>query len=103
MVLAKDDACGGGLKVIDIPEGVKPKVPATWPGVPLLIDSPDYPTTLEGDAVAIERIRVSWTMHESLGVNMAGLEVALNLLDRWQDERRQTRRLLSELRERLRQ
>lgn len=53
VVLAKDDACGGGLKVIDIPEGASPRVPATWPGVPLLIDSPDYPTTLKDDAVAV--------------------------------------------------
>ena len=53
VVLAKDAACGGGLKVIDIPDGTKPKLPPTWPGVPLLIDSPDYPTTLKGDAVAV--------------------------------------------------
>ena len=54
VVLAEDKACGGGLKVIDIPEGTKPKVPETWPGVPLLIDSPDYPTTFEGDTVDVE-------------------------------------------------
>lgn len=54
VVLAADKACGGGLKVIDIPEGAKPKVPATWPGVPLLIDSPEYPTAFEGDRVDVE-------------------------------------------------
>ena len=54
VVLAQDKACGVGLKVIDIQEGAKPKVPATWPGVPLLIDSPDYPTTFRGDAVDVE-------------------------------------------------
>lgn len=54
VVLAEDKACGGGLKVIDIPEGAKPKLPATWPGVPLLIDSPEYPTTFKGDAVDVE-------------------------------------------------
>lgn len=53
VVLAEDKACGGGLKVIDIPEGTKPKVPETWPGVPLLIDSPEYPTTFRGDAVDV--------------------------------------------------
>ncbi len=43
VVLAPDDACGkGALKVKDIPEGAKPKLPKTWPGVPLLIDSPGY-------------------------------------------------------------
>lgn len=54
VVLAKDPACGGGLKVVDIPKGSKPKVPPTWPKVPLLIDSPDYPTTVRGDAVQVE-------------------------------------------------
>jgi hypothetical protein len=53
VVLAEDKACGGGLKVIDIPQGSKPKVPATWPNVPLLIDSPEYPTTFKGDAVDV--------------------------------------------------
>ncbi len=43
VVLGPDEACGkGALKVKDIPEGAKPKLPATWPGLPLLIDSPGY-------------------------------------------------------------
>ena len=54
VVLAEDKACGGGLKVIDIPEGAKPKVPETWPGVPLLIDSPEYKTTFKGDTVDVQ-------------------------------------------------
>lgn len=53
VVLAQDKACGGGLKVIDIPAGAKPKVPPTWPNVPLLIDSPDYPTSFKGDTVDV--------------------------------------------------
>ena len=53
VVLAQDKACGAGLKVIDIPEGSKPKVPPTWPNVPLLIDSPDYPTSFKGDTVDV--------------------------------------------------
>lgn len=54
VVLTKDEACGAGLKVVDIPEGSKPKVPPTWPKVPLLIDSPTYPTTFTGDTVEVE-------------------------------------------------
>ncbi|MBY0242292.1 MAG: hypothetical protein K2X55_23565 [Burkholderiaceae bacterium] len=43
VVLTPDDACGkDALKVKDIPPGTKPKLPKTWPGVPLLIDSPGY-------------------------------------------------------------
>lgn len=47
-------ACPGGLKVVDTPKGATPKVPKTWPGVPLLIDSPDYSTTLKDDTVDVE-------------------------------------------------
>lgn len=54
VILAEDTACGGGLKVVDIPAETKPKVPSTWPGVPLLIDSPDYPTSFTGDTVDVE-------------------------------------------------
>ncbi len=54
VVLAEDKTCGGGMKVIDIPQGTKPRVPETWPGVPLLIDSPEYPTAFKGDAVNVE-------------------------------------------------
>lgn len=53
VVLAKDQSCGGGLKVVDIPKDAKPKLPENWPGAPLLIDSPDYQTTLSGDAVEV--------------------------------------------------
>lgn len=43
VVLGPDDACGkGALKVLDIKDGTRPKLPKTWPGVPLLIDSPGY-------------------------------------------------------------
>ncbi len=54
VVLGEDAACPGGLKVIDIPEGTTPMVPPTWPEVPLLIDSPDYPTTFAGNMVEVK-------------------------------------------------
>ncbi|MFC4237268.1 hypothetical protein ACFOY8_18840 [Thalassospira xianhensis] len=53
VVLTKDEACGGGLKVVDIPAGTTPKVPPTWPGVPILIDSPEYETVFDGDTVDV--------------------------------------------------
>lgn len=53
VVLNEDKACPGGLKVKDIPAGAKPKVPETWPGAPILIDSPDYETVLGSDVVEI--------------------------------------------------
>lgn len=43
VVLQPDEACGkGALKVVDIPKDAKPKLPKTWPGLPILIDSPGW-------------------------------------------------------------
>lgn len=54
VVLGPDEACGAGaLKVIDIPEGAKPRLPQTWPGLPLLIDSPGFEPALEGETVEL--------------------------------------------------
>ncbi len=50
------------------------------------------------DARAIERTRISCSL-DALGVNLAGLEVALDLLERWQGERRRVQELLEQLRE----
>jgi hypothetical protein len=41
VVLAKDEACKAGLKVKDVAPGVDVRMPATAPGVPLFLDSPD--------------------------------------------------------------
>ncbi|MVN88255.1 hypothetical protein GO986_16035 [Deinococcus sp. HMF7620] len=55
VVLVPDDACGqGALKVKDIPAGAKPKLPATWPNLPILIDSPGYQLDLRANTVQIE-------------------------------------------------
>lgn len=54
VVLAKDDACGpGSLKVIDIPAGAKPRLPKTWPGLPLLIDSPGWSPKIDAATVEV--------------------------------------------------
>ena len=54
VVLGPDEACGpGALKVIDIPEGAKPRLPKTWPGLPLLLDSPGFEPAFEGETVAL--------------------------------------------------
>lgn len=54
VVLVPDESCGkGALKVKDIPEGTKPKLPKTWPGVPILIDSPGYPPAFNQGSVTI--------------------------------------------------
>lgn len=54
VVLTPDDACGpGNLKVKDIPQGTKPRLPKTWPGLPILIDSPGWSPTIAGDTVEV--------------------------------------------------
>lgn len=55
VVLQPDDACGkGALKVVDIPEGAKPKLPKTWPGLPILIDSPGWNPVFKGKTLEVK-------------------------------------------------
>jgi hypothetical protein len=54
VVLGPDDACGkGSLKVIDIAEGQRPRLPKTWPGVPILMDSPGWQPSLANETVEV--------------------------------------------------
>lgn len=54
VVLVPDEACGpGALKVRDIPEGTSPRLPETWPGLPILIDSPGFDPEIDGETVEI--------------------------------------------------
>lgn len=55
VVLAPNAACGeGALGVVDIPEGTHPKLPKTWPGLPILLDSPGWDPTFDGDTVEVQ-------------------------------------------------
>lgn len=54
VVLTPDNACGeGALKVKDIAKGTKPKMPNTWPGLPIFIDSPGFDFSLEKSEVLV--------------------------------------------------
>jgi len=54
VVLAPDAACGpGALSVRDIPAGTAPRLPPTWPGLPLFIDSPGYSPLLDAGTVTL--------------------------------------------------
>jgi len=54
VVLAPDEACGpGALKVADIPAGTTPRLPKTWPGLPILIDSPGWSPVIRGRTVTV--------------------------------------------------
>ncbi len=54
VVLTPTPACGNNaLAVRDIPEGETPKMPATWPGLPIFIDSPGYTPLFDGPEIAV--------------------------------------------------
>lgn len=54
VVLKPDPACGkDALKVVDIPKGAKPRLPKTWPGLPILIDSPGWSPTFQKHTVEV--------------------------------------------------
>lgn len=54
VVLTKDASCGpAGLKVQDIPAGEKPRLPRTWPGAPILIDSPGWSPAFDRQSVTV--------------------------------------------------
>ncbi len=81
VVLAEDKACPGGLKVKDIPEGTKPRLPETWPGAPILIDSPEYKTELKGDLVEVHipLDKIGAIANASFDGVTAGLRINANL------------------------
>ncbi|MEH6548229.1 MAG: hypothetical protein V7701_17470, partial [Sneathiella sp.] len=54
VVLTPTEACGeGALGVRDIPKGETPKMPATWPGLPIFIDSPGFTPLFDGPEIKI--------------------------------------------------
>jgi hypothetical protein len=54
VVLQPDATCGkDALKVVDIPEGAKPRLPKTWPGLPILIDSPGWTPAFKNKTIEV--------------------------------------------------
>ena len=54
VVLQPDESCGNGaLKVVDIPAGTKPRLPKTWPGLPILIDSLGWSPAFKGESLEV--------------------------------------------------
>ena len=78
VVLTPTEACGpGALAVRDIPEGSAPALPATWPGLPLFIDSPGFTPLFDGPEIAIN---VSFHRDVALaGVAYDGVTAALQV------------------------
>ncbi|MEQ8305293.1 MAG: hypothetical protein RIA09_01935 [Hoeflea sp.] len=54
VVLTPNEECGpGALSVRDIGEDETPKLPETWPGLPLFIDSPGFTPIFDGADVTV--------------------------------------------------
>ena len=54
VVLTPTETCGpGALAVRDIPEGTSPKLPPTWPGFPIFLDSPGFTPLFDGPEIVI--------------------------------------------------
>ncbi len=54
VVLTPTEACGpSALAVRDIPEGSAPKLPATWPGFPIFLDSPGFTPLFDGPEISV--------------------------------------------------
>jgi hypothetical protein len=82
VVLGPDETCGpGALKVIDIPEGATPRLPPTWPGLPLLIDSPGWQPILAAETVEVRGALCEIGAVEAAGFDgvTAGLRVNANV------------------------
>lgn len=76
VVLAPTEACGpGALAVKDIPDGAEPKLPATWPGFPILLDSPGYTPVFDGPEVSVNAPVVGG----AAGANFDGVTSALSV------------------------
>jgi hypothetical protein len=55
VVLQPNEQCGkGALGVVDIPKGTTPRLPKTWPGLPILLDSPGWSPTLKTDTIEVK-------------------------------------------------
>lgn len=54
VVLQPNEQCGkDALGVVDIPKGAKPRLPKTWPGLPILLDSPGWNPIFDSEIVEV--------------------------------------------------
>ena len=78
VVLTPTKACGeGALGVRDIPKGETPAVPATWPGLPIFLDSPGFTPLFDGAEITIN---VSFSKPDVItGASFDGVTAALKV------------------------
>jgi len=76
VVLQPNEQCGkGALGVVDIPKGTKPNLPNTWPGLPILLDSPGWDPVFNDDSL---EVRVAFDHPEDvIAANYDGVPLSL--------------------------
>ncbi len=80
VVLTPNEACGpGALGVRDIAEGETPKMPATWPGVPIFLDSPGYTPVFDGPEIKINVALAGAEVAAIEGISYDGATTALRV------------------------
>ena len=63
--------------MVDIAKGETPKVPATWPGLPLLLDSPGWSPTFNNQSL---EVKVAFSASVDLqNVNFDGVTAGLRV------------------------
>lgn len=78
VVLAPNEACGpSALSVRDIGENETPILPATWPGLPLFIDSPGFEPVFDGPEIAVSVVFAD--PEAATGASFDGVTAALKV------------------------
>lgn len=80
VVLTPNEECGpGALAVRDVAEGETPEMPATWPGVPIFLDSPGYTPYFDGPEISINVVLANDEAVAIKGANYDGVTSALRV------------------------
>ncbi|MGV6848226.1 MAG: hypothetical protein ACWA5A_07600 [Marinibacterium sp.] len=80
VVLAPAEACGpGALAVKDIPDGAEVALPATWPGLPLMIGSPGFTPVFDGEEITVEAALAPGARGALEGAGYDGVTAALRV------------------------
>ncbi len=78
VVLQPNERCGeGALGVVDIPKDTKPRLPKTWPGLPILLDSPGWDPTFSDETI---EVRVPFEEIDTIkSINFDGVTAGLRV------------------------
>jgi hypothetical protein len=80
VVLTPNESCpSDALGVRNIKDGEAPKMPATWPGVPIFLDSPGYTPVFDGPEIAINVTFADADISSAIGASYDGVTSALRV------------------------